>query len=292
MTLTPGTHTVELDGLVQRYHVHGTGPVCVAHSGGPGILWDYLRMPAVEEHLTVVYVEPIGTGGSSRLATHPDGYTRDRYVQAVLALLDHLGLEKPLFLGHSHGGFVAQRLALTHPDRVSGIVLYDSAPVVGPEHGAELARQLQEYVRRSEGEPGLPAVLAAFESLGSLSSDEDVTRAVRGILPAYFADFRGRVAEFGPLQDQVRGVYISGNASSGVPELFDDRPVLGTIRVPALVLVGRFDVICGVHWAQALHDGIPGSRLVIFEHSGHFGHLEEPAAFADAVVDFAKGLDV
>ncbi|WP_239154157.1 alpha/beta fold hydrolase [Amycolatopsis sp. FDAARGOS 1241] len=168
MILTPGTHTVELDGVVQRYHVHGTGPVCVAHSGGPGILWDYLRMPAVEEHLTVVYVEPIGTGGSSRLATHPDGYTRDRYVRAVLALLDHLGLEKPLFLGHSHGGFVAQRLALTHPGRISGIVLYDSAPVVGPEHGAELARQLQEYVRRCEGDPGLPAVLAAFESLGSL----------------------------------------------------------------------------------------------------------------------------
>ncbi|WP_370542247.1 alpha/beta fold hydrolase [Amycolatopsis sp. FDAARGOS 1241] len=50
--------------------------------------------------------------------------------------------------------------------------------------------------------------------------------------------------------------------------------------------------MCGVHWVEALHDGIAGSRLVIFERSGHFGHLEEPAAFAGAVVEFAKGLDV
>lgn len=68
--------------------------------------------------------------------------------------------------------------------------------------------------------------------------------------------------------------------------------MLATISVPALVLVGRYDVICGVHWVEALHDGIAGSRLVIFERSGHFGHLEEPAAFAGAVVEFAKGLDV
>ncbi|WP_326568452.1 alpha/beta hydrolase [Amycolatopsis rhabdoformis] len=289
--LSPGTHTVELDGVVQRYHVHGTGPVLLAHSGGPGIDWAYLRMPAVEEQFTVVYPEPIGTGGSSRLATHPDGYTRDRYVRAVVALLDHLGLEKTVFLGHSHGGFVAQRLALTHPERVAGIVLYDSAPVVGAEHGEELMRQLEAYAQRSEGDPGLPDVLAAFQSLGSLSSDEDVTKAVRGILPAYFADFRGRAVEFGPLRREVSGVFISGRAADGTPELFDDRPVLDTIGVPALVLVGRYDVICGVRWARELHEGIPGSQLVVFAHSGHFAHLEEPALFADAVLGFAKGLN-
>ncbi|MEW2498983.1 alpha/beta hydrolase [Amycolatopsis sp. NPDC047767] len=289
--LSPGTHTVELDGLAQRYHVHGSGPVLLAHSGGPGVDWEYLRMPVVEEQLTVVYPEPIGTGGSSRLATHPDGYTRDRYVRAVVALLDHLGLEKTLFLGHSHGGFVAQRLALTHPERVSGIVLYDSAPVVGAEHGEELMRQLEAYAARSEGDRGLPDVLAAFQSIGSISSDEDMTRAVRGVLPAYFADFRARFAEFGPLQDQVGGVYISGRDADGTPDLFDDRPVLTTIGVPALVVVGRYDVICGVRWGRELHDGIPGSQLVVLEHSGHFGHLEEPRPFADAVAGFAKGLD-
>jgi proline iminopeptidase len=285
--LTPGTHTVELDGVVQRYHVHGQGPVCLAHSGGPGITWDYLRLPAVEEHLTVVYVEPIGTGGSGRLATHPHGYTRDRYVQAVLGLLDHLGLDRAHFLGHSHGGFVAQRLALTHPERVAGVVLYDSAPVTGPEHGKEAMAKVEEFAARNEGNPGLPAVLAAFGSLGALSSDEEVTAAVRGIMPAYFADFWGRLAEFGPLPEQTSGVFISGLDADLEPDVIDDRALLGSLAVPALVLVGRYDVICGVRWAEELHAGIPDSRLVVFERSGHFAHLEEPEAFARAVVDFA-----
>src|SRR4051812_48202714 len=77
--LSPGTHTYTLAGVVQRYHVHGSGPVCVAHSGGPGIDWEYLRTPALEEHLTMVYVEPVGTAQDSRLPTHPHGYTRERY---------------------------------------------------------------------------------------------------------------------------------------------------------------------------------------------------------------------
>jgi hypothetical protein len=71
--LSPGTHTYLAAGLVQRHHVHGNGPVCVAHSGGPGIFWEYMRMPALEKHLTMVYVEPIGTAEDSRLPSHPHG---------------------------------------------------------------------------------------------------------------------------------------------------------------------------------------------------------------------------
>src|SRR4051794_26936265 len=127
-----GTHTVELDGLLQRYHVHGSGPVCVALPGGPGVDWAYLRMPALEEHLTMVYVEPIGTGGSGRLASHPHGYTRDRYARALLALLDHLGLATPHLLGHSHGGVVAPYFALHHPRPGAPAGLYGTAPPPPP----------------------------------------------------------------------------------------------------------------------------------------------------------------
>jgi pimeloyl-ACP methyl ester carboxylesterase len=43
-----------------------------------------------------------------------------------------------------------------------------------------------------------------------------------------------------------------------------------------------------VRWAEELHELIPGSELVILENSGHFGHLEEPEAFAKAVVAFVE----
>jgi proline iminopeptidase len=281
-----GTHTVELDGLVQRYHVHGRGPVCVVHPGGPGVDWEYLRAPALESHLTMVYVEPIGTGGSGRLASHPHGYTRDRYSRALLALLDHLGLAAPFLLGHSHGGFVAQHFALHHPGRVAGVVLYGSAPVTGPEHGAEAQRNVAEFAHRNADRPELPEVLAALQATASISDDEQMNAALRGLLPAYFADYWGREPEFAPLRAAVRGTHISGMDARLAPDTIDDRATLGSLAVPALVIVGRYDVICGPRWAHELNDLVPRSRLVVLEHSGHFGHLEEPDLFGEAVVDF------
>ncbi|GAA3467378.1 hypothetical protein GCM10018965_019310 [Nonomuraea roseola] len=55
--LLPGSHTVSIGGVLQRYHVAGAGPVCLVHPGGPGIGWEYLRMPELERHLTVVYLD-------------------------------------------------------------------------------------------------------------------------------------------------------------------------------------------------------------------------------------------
>ncbi|MGW5481078.1 alpha/beta fold hydrolase [Streptomyces sp. NPDC004008] len=54
----------------------------------------------------------------------------------------------------------------------------------------------------------------------------------------------------------------------------------------ALVVAGRHDVVCGVRWAEELHRLIPASQLLVLEHSGHFGHLEEPERFAAEVAAF------
>lgn len=284
--LSPGSHTIEAHGVALRYHVHGTGPVCVAHSGGPGVFWEYLRMPAVERHLTMVYVEPIGTGGSGRLASHPHGYTRARYAQALDALLDHLDRPKVHLLGHSHGGFVTQHYALHHGDRLAGIILYESAPLTGPEHVAEALRLLDEFAGRNAGNPGLQAVLDAWGSVPAISDDAEFTAALRGVLPSYLADYWGREQEFAPLRAAVTGWHITGLDEHLQPEVIDDRAALGSITVPALVVVGRHDVICGVRWARDLHKLIPGSDLLVLEDSGHFGHVEEPETFARAVTDF------
>jgi proline iminopeptidase len=285
--LAPGTHTIEVEGTAQRYHVHGSGPLCVAHSGGPGIFWEYLRMPELERHLTVVYPEPVGSGGSGRLPSHPHGYTRDRYSRFLLALVDHLGVPEVHLLGHSHGGFVVQHFALRHPDRVAGIVLYESAPVTGPEHGAEAMRLVEEFAARQAGHPDLPGVLDAFRAIPAISNDEEMATVVRGLLPAYFADYWGEGEEkWAALRASVSCTHISGLDEDLAPDVIDDREDLATLAVPALVVVGRHDVICGVRWAEELHRLIPESQLLILENSGHFGHLEEPGRFSREVLQF------
>jgi proline iminopeptidase len=109
--LAPGAHEIVVDGVTQRYHVAGAGPVCVVHSGRPGIGWQYMHMPWLDAMLTTVYVEPVGTGQSGRLPDHPRGYTLDRYCHCLHGIIEHLGIPAVHLLGHSHGGFVAQRYA-------------------------------------------------------------------------------------------------------------------------------------------------------------------------------------
>ncbi|WP_327111498.1 alpha/beta hydrolase [Streptomyces sp. NBC_01341] len=126
--LSPGTHSFDVGGITQRYHVHGSGPVCVAHPGGPGMHWAYLRAPALERHLTMVYVEPIGTGASGRLPSHPHGYTRDRYSRFLELLINNLGVRRVHLLGHAHGALVAAHHAVHRPARLAGVVLHEGAP--------------------------------------------------------------------------------------------------------------------------------------------------------------------
>lgn len=283
--LAPGAHAVVLGGSAQRYHVFGNGPVCVVHSGGPGIEWEALRMPAIESHLTTVYVEPIGTGKSGRLTDHPKGYTIDRYSHCVHELIEYLGVSQVHFLGHSHGGFVAQQYALEHPERLASVILYDSAPVAGAELVVEATRNIEAFAVRNSHRAGALRALEAWRALGSVSNDEASTATLRQLLPAFFADYWGREQELKQWCAAVRCAYVSGGSSA-----FDNNSGLSSIEIPTLVIVGRHDFICGLRWAQVLHEGIAGSELVILENSGHLGHLEEPDTFADSIVTFTRKL--
>ncbi|MDG4757579.1 alpha/beta hydrolase [Micromonospora sp. WMMD710] len=281
-TLSPGAHTFTVDGVRQVYHVAGTGPVCVAHSGGPGIEWAYLRTPGLEEHFTMVYVEPVGTGASGRL-DNPDDYRLATYVRFLDAVVEHLGEPRVYLLGHSHGGFVVQRYALDHPDRVAGLVLYDTSPVTGAEFWAEAMANLAAYPQRHPDRPEATDVPHAFERYGVAADDEALATALRAAIPVYFADFWGRQAEFAPLQAAVR-VWMTP-ARSNDPTPFDVRDRLGEITAPAVVIVGAHDFICGPRYAEELHAGLKDSHLVVLEESGHFAHVEQPAEFTEAVVE-------
>lgn len=158
--------------------------------------------------------------------------------------------------------------------------------MTGPEHVAEAMRLVQSFAADHADHPGLPEVLAAFQAIPTISDDATMTAVARGLLPAYFADYWGREAEFAPLRTSVRAAHISGLDEDLSPHVVDDRADLGSLTVPALVVVGRHDVICGVRWSEELHRLIPGSELLILEDSGHFGHIEEPEAFSQAVARF------
>src|SRR5438552_2558873 len=109
---------VTADGRTLSYRVEGTGPTLVCHPGGPGFSSRYLvDLAGLGEHFALVMVNPRGSKGSDRPAD-PRAYTTEDYVSDLDELRGHLGLERMLLLGHSHGGVVAAAYAATHSQRV------------------------------------------------------------------------------------------------------------------------------------------------------------------------------
>jgi proline iminopeptidase len=279
--LAPGSHSIRINGVEQRYHIAGQGPLCIVHPGGPGVDWAYLKMPEVELHLTMLYIEPIGTGASGRLPEHPEGYGVERYSHQLEGLVDTLDLADFFLLGHSYGGLVIQQYALAHPDQVAGIIIYGSSAVADAEFIKEAGRNIIAFAQREAGLPEAFEVAQAWRSIPSIASDEDYTQTVRRLLPACFADYRRADVTCRQLRSTLHATFLVGD---GKP--FDVRETLQKLRIPALILAGEHDFICGPKWAEILHAALQGSQLVVFQLSGHMVHIEQPVEFAGVIGAF------
>lgn len=285
--LTVGQHVIEIDGVCQAYEISGSGPVCLVHSGGPSINSDYLRMPLLEQHLTMVYLDPIGTGRSDM---SPGGdYGVPTYARFSEGVIKHLGVHRPFFIGHSHGGFVGLEVAIRNPGLLGGLVAYSTAAVYNAVLFEEATRQMAAFAERWPDRPEA-AEAARIWNAQMVSRTERVTDRVshneylRRILPAYFADFRKTVAERGPLTLEVTYDPARENGE------WDARGRIDRIDVPTLVVSGRYDFVCPRQWSEELVKKIPNAQMLALEHSGHFGYLEsEQDTFVREVTAFATG---
>lgn len=277
MTLTAGHDDVRL-----QYRVSGSGPVLVVHSGGPGTSSGFFGdLAGIDEIATVVWLDPRGTGGSTEPAD-PTGYTLDHYAADVDALRSHLGLERFALLGFSHGGMVAMRYAATHPDRLSGLVLLDTAPVLDE---ATLAR-VGEAMDRRQAEPWYAEVRALVDAEDRPESDEEATRRLMAILPMYFHRWDETARAFVASLHGERMHARVTPAWAAEQETLDLRGDLARITAPTLVVVGEDDFICDVESARLMASGIAGAQLAVVVDAGHFPWVEQPAAFRRALDPF------
>lgn len=283
--LSPGTHSTAIDGVRQVYHVAGTGPVCLVHPGGPGFIWEYMRMPALEQHMTMVYMEPVGTGDSGHLSD-PRDYQIDTWMRFIHGVVEHLGVPKVLLLGHSYGGFISQRYALEHHDRLAGLILYATSPVINDEFWGLAMGNLSRFPQQHPDQPEAARIPQAYGEALSAPDDEIFTAKIREILPVYFADYWAHESALAPVRARIRGWVESLPMRAGQPASFDVRNEIQSITVQTLIITGEQDFLCSPRWSTMLHDGISGSHLTVLPNSGHMAHLETPETFTRAVVEF------
>jgi len=287
--MMPGTHRVAIGDAELVVHVVGNGreasPPAIVISGGPGLAWDYLRLPpAIADRIALAHLELVGTGDSARLPD-PSAYGRARDVADVEGLRAHLDAPQVVLVGHSYGGFVALDYALAHPDRVAGLVLYDTAPT----SGVELWTEIRANVQARAGAPWFPEVAAAMADYPQATTDHALAAAFARLAPLYLHDHAADPRRWDAWFARIR--ISAARARGGAHDGFDVRTRLPELRMPTLVLVGASDFVCPLVIARAMADAIPDAELVELRNSGHFGHVEEPEAFAAAVVAFVDRLE-
>ena len=283
--LYAGEYDVILNGVNIHYAVRGSGPVMIAHSGGPGMdarSWD--DFAKIDDFLTVVMIHPRGSGLSGPAAG--DAYLLPDYASDVEALRVHLGLDKPIVMGWSHGGMVAMQFAISYPDSLSKLILVDTSAYFG-----EFLSDIEAAVQEFRGEPWFEKSLAALKAewAGEYQTDEDMARLWAEEMKFYFKHFDARAEAYhGRTKDLPVRVPPLKTFNDQKAASMDLRPQLKNIRVPTLVIVGRHDFITNVAMAEEIVKHIPNARLEIFEDSGHYAFIEEPEKFYRVIKEFVE----
>src|SRR5262245_56401526 len=114
------------------YTTVGAGLPCLVMHGGLGFDHTYLHpwLDPLGDTLQLIYYDHRGNGRSGR--PPKETMTHAQFAADAAALASYLGHEKVAVLGHSYGGFIGLEVALRHPDRLSHLVLVDTAPVWPP----------------------------------------------------------------------------------------------------------------------------------------------------------------
>jgi pimeloyl-ACP methyl ester carboxylesterase len=221
----------------------------------------------------VVAADHRGHGASSK----PDG--EDSYSMAVMAedmasVVDELGWDRFVLLGHSMGGMVAQHMAAALPDRLAGLVLMDTSPVCPDGLDVDSVLAGREVVRQSGLEP-LIQLLA--DGGGPLST------------PAH-----ERLCETRPGYKE-RGDNNTRNCSPAmwcaiVTEIVDqpDRlELLRDVEAPALVIVGDQDTPFLAH-SERMAKTLPNGELAVIADAGHSPQFEAPEEWFTVLTNFLR----
>jgi proline iminopeptidase len=261
----------------ELYGQEGLPAVVVLH-GGPGLgdCRDHIRdLGELQDEYRMLFYDARGSGRSD----DKPPYTHEQWVADLDELTRQVGMDRFALVGHSYGGIVAQEYAVRHQDRLTHLILADTAPSTVEN---------EESIRRAlaAGLPGIEEgwLRKLFE--GRTDSDDEMRRMWELLLPLYFdgpfdPSLPKEMAERTYFHHQTHNYAFSVNNPS-----YDVRPLLGGIRVPTLVICGGNDWITPLAKSEEIAARIPDSRLEVFESSGHMPAVEENEKFVSLVRSF------
>lgn len=246
------------------------GPTIVTLHGGPGASHDYLRpqFDRLATGRTLLFYDQRGGGQSP--APRDAALDWRAHVADLGAVITHEQLAPATLAGFSWGALLALLFTLEYPELVARLALVGPAPTYDE---ARLAYNA-EFARRQSA-PEIAEARADLSRSGLRERNPDAfwRRAFELSVAGYFRE-PSRATRLTPFRVGARAQKAVWESLHGV----DLRSRLGQIKVPTLILHGRHDPV-PLAASEAIAARIPGSRLVVFEDSGHALYTEETEKF-------------
>lgn len=274
--------------IVGEREESGKLPLLVLH-GGPGAPHDYLepleKMSATGRR--VIFYDQLGCGNSDR-PNAPALWSVELFVEELGVIRQELGLGNLHILGQSWGGMLGMEYALTGPEGVASLTIANSPASM--THWVSEANRL-----RADLPPEIQQTLLRHEKAGT-TDDPEYEEAMQVF-------YRRHVCRLDPWPDYVERafeklgdeVYNTMNGPSefhviGKLKSWDITDRLKEIRITTLIISGRHDEATP-EIAEEVHRGIPNSEWVLFEHSSHMPHAEEPERYRQVLGDFLSKIE-
>jgi len=265
----------------------GSGPAVLLLHGWPGDRTDYREVaPLVSAAADVIVPDLRGFGESDKHQADPASqYNAAAQARSVTGLIDELALGGAVIAGYDIGSRIAQAIARDRPDLVRALVIAPPLPGIGDRilvpraqrefwyqafHNLELSTQLMD------GQPdAVRAYLSHFWSHWSGPSYEPAGDHLDHLVSVY-----------GPPGAFAASIawYRSG-AGSVAASLAERVPDPGDrIAVPTTVLWPEHDPLFPREWSDRIGEFFAAAELAWLDGIGHFSPLEDPGAFAAAVI--------
>jgi pimeloyl-ACP methyl ester carboxylesterase len=269
-----------IHGYRRAFRIAGSGPaILMIHGvGDNSTTWETVHTQ-LAQRFTVIAPDLLGHGESDKPRAD---YSLAAFANGMRDLLAVLGIDRVTIVGHSLGGGIAMQFAYQYPHMVERIVLVSSG---GVTNDVSPALRLAALPMGSEALAMLrvPGALPALQlvgrvvgkTLGSTKFGRDLPDALRlfealqkpGALSAFSRTLRSVVDGHGQFVTMLDRSYLMQS-------------------IPLQLIWGEDDLVIPVSHARIAHEAIPGSRLEIFEDSGHMPFHDHPARFVDVVERF------
>jgi len=259
--------TVKINNIDCYYEIHGQGRplVLIAGLGSDSQSLE----PALTEFAKQFKVIVFDNRGIGRTKYPQESFDISVMAQDVVGLIDELGLGKVDILGHSMGGYIAQEVAIKHPERINKLVLASISAFTSERNKFLFTNMLRFLEEGIEYELFLREFFFWIFTPEFFNNNVNVDSAIK-----YLLDYPYPITLDG-FRRQVEAI-----------NKFTSLDRLDRVKAETLVIAGEKDILITSEEAKVLSNKIVNVKLVFLENAAHSIHMEETESFVKCIIDF------